>query len=81
MKYVSTAELKAKLSHYLGEVKEGSSVYVTSHGRPVAEVRAIGDGLGIRAPERPVSDLARIRRVVAPASRGEELLLEDRGSR
>jgi prevent-host-death family protein len=83
MKYVSTAELKAKLSSYLAQVREGGSVYVTSHGRAVAELSPVREGpdLGIRKPERPVSDLKRIRPESRPPSPAEDWLLEDRGRR
>lgn len=80
MNYVSTAELKAKLSSYLAQVREGGSVYVTSHGRPVAELSALegGPGLGIRKPERPLSDLKKIRPFARPPIPAEDLLREDR---
>lgn len=83
MKYVSTAELKAKLSSYLARVREGGSVYVTSHGRPVAELSPVREGLdlGIRKPERPVTDLKRIRPATRPPSPAEDWLREDRGRR
>lgn len=83
MKHVSTAELKAKLSSYLAQVREGGSVYVTSHGRPVAELSPLREGLdlGIRKPERPVSDLKRIRPANRPPSPAEDWLREDRGRR
>ena len=36
MERVTVAELKARLSHYLREVREGRSFEVVSHGIPVA---------------------------------------------
>jgi len=83
MKYVSTAELKAKLSSYLAHVQEGGSVYVTSHGRPVAELSPVAEGhaLGIRKPERPVSDLKGIRPAARPPIAAEGGLMEDRRRR
>lgn len=36
MERVTVAELKARLSHYLREVREGRSFTVVSHGVPVA---------------------------------------------
>lgn len=83
MEYVSTAELKAKLSSYLALVKEGEGFYVTSHGRPVAELSPVKENkvLGIRKPERPVSDLKGIRPVKRSPNTAEAGLLEDRGRR
>jgi antitoxin (DNA-binding transcriptional repressor) of toxin-antitoxin stability system len=83
MKYVSTAELKAKLSQHLGEVREGAVVYVTSHGHPVAELSRIkGDGgLEIQKPEGVVADLLKLKiRPVGGAS-AEANLYADRGRR
>jgi prevent-host-death family protein len=79
MKYVKTGELKAKLSSYLSEVKEGNSVYVTSHGRPVAQLSPVDEviELCIRAPIRPVADLKRIRPIARPQIPAEDLLRED----
>jgi antitoxin (DNA-binding transcriptional repressor) of toxin-antitoxin stability system len=84
MKYVSTAELKAKLSHYLGMVREGSSLYVTHHQQPVAELSPVSDAnlLTIGLPDQPVHRLSEIKGVSLPdGHRGEGILLEDRGRR
>jgi prevent-host-death family protein len=83
MKYVSTAELKARLSSYLAQVKEGEGVYVTSHGRPVAELLPLNEGNfpGIRKPDRPLSDLKRLRPSKRSRSSAEDWLLEDRRRR
>ena len=57
---VSTAALKQQLCHYLGMVRQGKEVLVTSHKRIVA--RLLGeDPLGhlpVRKPTLPVSALA-----------------------
>ena len=42
MKAVGIRELKARLSHYLGDVQGGEVVLVTDRGRVVAEVRPPG---------------------------------------
>lgn len=83
MKYVSTADLKAKLSSYLAQVKEGEGVYVTSHGRPVAELLPVTEAIipGIRKPDRPVSDLKRLHPGKRPPNSAEDGLLADRGRR
>ena len=38
MKTVTVSNLKASLSHYLRQVKEGEELLVTEHGRPIARV-------------------------------------------
>ena len=83
MQYVSTAELKAKLSHYLAEVREGSPVCVTRHRQPVAELRPLKSPapLDVRGPERPVSALSGIRGLRNRQMDGEAILLEDRERR
>jgi len=84
MRYVSTAGLKAKLSQYLAEVREGGTVYVTSHGHPVAELSPLAGGgwLGIQEPERPVSDLAKMQIPACPKKiPAEDILRQDRGRR
>jgi prevent-host-death family protein len=59
MKEVSTAEFKSKLSQYLSEVREGNSLYVTSHGHPVAEVKSVASvgGLGIQEAYLIIKDM------------------------
>jgi len=83
MKYVSTADLKSKLSHYLGRVKEGEAIYVTSHGKPVAELVPVveRETLTIIPPTRPLSDLSKIEGVHIPNIDVVELLREDRDKR
>ena len=62
MKKVSTADLKANLSKYLGMVKEGQTFYVTSHRRSVAQLTPCSGeaGLIIEQPTAPISRLQRI---------------------
>ena len=83
MKYVSTAELKAKLSQYLSEVREGHAVYVTHHQQPVAELRPIekADHIDITPPERPPSTLRDIKGLSGRKIDAEDILLKDRGRR
>ena len=40
---VGTRELKAKLTAYLRLVQRGAHLVVTHHGRPIAEVRPLGE--------------------------------------
>ena len=83
MKYVSTAELKAKLSQHLGEVREGAVVYVTSHGHPVAELSPIKDrgGFEIEKPDRPVTDLLKLDIRPLGSTSAESYLYADRERR
>lgn len=83
MTYVSTAKLKAKLSQYLAEVREGGTVYVTSHGHPVAELSPLTEGgkLGIQEPDRPVSDLSKLRIRARRRIPAEDMLRQDRRRR
>jgi prevent-host-death family protein len=48
---IPVRELKSRLSHYLAMVKQGAEITVTSHEKPVAQLRGI--------PEPP-ADLPRI---------------------
>lgn len=83
MKYVSTANLKAKLSQYLSEVREGQTIYVTSHHHPVAELIPVTEpsALEIIPPSQPLSELSKIISVSKGPLPSEEYLLEDRGKR
>ena len=47
----STYDAKAKFSEILRRVREGKSVTISYHGKPVAEIRPIGAG-GDEAEER-----------------------------
>jgi antitoxin (DNA-binding transcriptional repressor) of toxin-antitoxin stability system len=83
MKVVSTAELKARLSHYLAEVREGGTVYVTSRGHRVARISRFsgGDALDMKPPERPISDLEDIKVRPMPSVEALSELLQDRARR
>lgn len=83
MKYVSTADLKAKLSQYLSEVREGQTIYVTSHHHPVAELIPVQkpEKLEIIEPTAPLSSLEKISGVSRGPLPAEEYLNEDRGRR
>ena len=41
---VGSRELKNRLGTYLQRVREGVTILVTDHGRPVAELRPIAEG-------------------------------------
>ena len=84
MKKVSTAELKARLSKYLGMVREGETIYITSHRRPVAQLSPsqVDESLQIHPPDLAMSRLRDVQGI-KPASGGAgvEELLKDRGRR
>lgn len=64
----STAELKARLSHYLRMVRRGDRVVVTHHGRPIAALEPVGpEGPDERASALVRAGLARPRGTPLPA--------------
>ena len=87
-RYVGVRELKARLSEYLRQVKNGNTVVITEHGRPVGRLTP----LGLSAEERmrgmleagraewngkrltPIKPVARTKKGYSVA----ELLIEDR---
>ena len=80
---VGTAELKSRLGKYLGMVREGTTVSVTSYRRVVASlVPAVEEELLIEEPTESPEALARLDRL--PSGRsipGVSALLADRGRR
>ncbi len=85
MKTASVGELKAHLGRYLGFVREGETVVVTSHRHPVARLTGaipVRDSVTMLPPERPVTDLESIGPVrLSKAVDGVAELLEDRQRR
>ena len=64
MPTVNVATLKEKLSHYLGLVKKGQEVVVTSHRHTVARILPFTTLTAqIIEPTRPVKDLRKIKGV------------------
>jgi prevent-host-death family protein len=62
MNIVSVAILKEKLSHYLGLVKQGEEVVVTSHRHKVARiVPVVTPASRTREPSRPVAELLKLK--------------------
>jgi prevent-host-death family protein len=51
-KAISAAEANRNFSQLLREVRQGQSYVVTSHGRPVARLAPIHDGVAARAEAR-----------------------------
>lgn len=83
MNIVNVATLKEKLSYYLGLVKKGEEVIITSHRLPVGRiVPPSSERPRIREPGRPVKDLALVKgiRLKRPSSAVRQLL-EDRRRR
>ena len=83
MNIVNVANLKGKLSHYLGLVKQGQEVVVTSHRHPVARISPVSKpSAQIAAPTRPVKDLHKLKGVKRKRSiAGVSVLLQDRRRR
>ena len=66
MKSVKIAELKARLSAYLAEVRRGETVVVCDRHTPVARLVPYEDdrdGFRVESPGRPLGDLAKVRGV------------------
>lgn len=80
---VGTAELKSRLGRYLGMVREGATIDVTSYRRCVARlVPAVEEELAIEEPTESSEALARLDRL--PSGRsipGVAALLADRRRR
>ncbi len=83
MTIVNVATLKEKLSYYLGLVKEGQEVVVTSHRHRVARILpASAPDTQVTEPSRPVNDLRKIKGVKPRRSvSAVRTLLEDRRRR
>jgi prevent-host-death family protein len=66
MKNVGIADLKARLSEYLDQVKSGDEIVITDRGRPVARLSRVDDERGemdelirtgaARGPVKPLPD-------------------------
>jgi prevent-host-death family protein len=83
MNSVNVATLKEKLSYYLGLVKEGQEIVVTSHRHQVARIlpASVRDAQ-VREPSRPVKDLRKLRGVKRRRPLAAlKALLEDRRRR
>ena len=83
MIHVSAAELKSRLGRYLGMVRAGATINVTSHGRSVAKLVPAGEEeVLIDEPTESPSALAWLHRL--PCRRaipGVDALLADRRRR
>ena len=80
---VNVATLKEKLSYYLGLVKQGGEVVVTSHRHRVARILpASAPNAQPREPPRPVKDLRKLKGIKPRRSvSAVRMLLEDRQRR
>ena len=83
MTTVNVSTLKEKLSHYLGLVKRGEEIIVTSHRHPVARLSPTNTpSEQILEPTRPVKDVLKIKGVRRRRSiSGVDMLLADRRRR
>ncbi|MBI5242189.1 MAG: hypothetical protein HY922_00740 [Elusimicrobia bacterium] len=78
------ARLKARLSYYLSQVRQGEVVLVLDRKTPIAKVEACGPAEGLRVSE-PGGAPASLKDVRYPALKSKTdavgLLLEERGGR
>jgi antitoxin (DNA-binding transcriptional repressor) of toxin-antitoxin stability system len=83
MNVVNVAILKEKLSYYLGLVKSGEEVIVTSHRHRVARILPVtAPTAEIAEPTRPVKDLRKLKGIKPRRSlSGVKSLLADRRRR
>jgi antitoxin (DNA-binding transcriptional repressor) of toxin-antitoxin stability system len=83
MNVVNVAILKEKLSYYLGLVKSGEEVIVTSHRHQVARILPVtAPTAEIAEPTRPVKDLRKLKGIKPRRSlSGVKSLLADRRRR
>jgi len=83
MNIVNVAILKEKLSYYLGLVKSGDEVIVTSHRHRIARILPVTAlGVDIVEPTRPVKDLQKLKGIKPKRSlSGVKALLNDRRRR
>ena len=82
MKQVRIAELKAKLSEYLREVRRGETIAVLDRETPVAQIVPVRASTGLRV-RKPAPDAPPLNRVPLPGPAKlpidvVELLLEER---
>jgi antitoxin (DNA-binding transcriptional repressor) of toxin-antitoxin stability system len=83
MDTVNVAMLKEKLSYYLGLVKRGQEIVVTSHRHQVARILPANSSISeIQEPIRPVKDLRKIKGIkLKRSTSGVGMLLDDRRRR
>jgi prevent-host-death family protein len=82
MTIVNVATLKEKLSYYLGLVREGQEIVVTSHRHRVARILpASAPDAQVTEPSRPVKDLRKLKGVKSRRLSAVKTLLEDRRRR
>jgi antitoxin (DNA-binding transcriptional repressor) of toxin-antitoxin stability system len=83
MTTVNVATLKEKLSYYLGLVREGQEVVVTSHRHHIARiVPPSTPDAEVIPPSRPVKDLRKLKGIKPQRSLSAvRTLLEDRRRR
>jgi prevent-host-death family protein len=83
MTTVNVATLKEKLSYYLGLVKKGQEIVVTSRRHEVARILPPSTSdAQVTEPSRPVEDLSKIKGIKSRRSiSGVRALSEDRRRR
>lgn len=66
MKYAKVSELKARLSAYLAEVRQGETVIVSDRRTPIARLVPLDErteGVTIQRARRPAAEVRRVRGV------------------
>ena len=83
MKRAKVSELKARLSAYLAQVRNGDTVIVCDRVTPIAQLVQIGqsaENLIIREASRPIAELFKVRAVrMRKKVNVDRLLRETRG--
>lgn len=59
---VALNEVKGQLSHFIRRVQAGEQIIITSHGKPVAELKSLG------VVKNPIEKLTTINRILREAS-------------
>jgi prevent-host-death family protein len=81
MKRISIQDLKAALSAAVAETEAGSTILITRHNEPVAQLSPVGSAHVHRGPD--ASSGRRLEPAIKRGTKGRylEVLLDDRGGR
>ena len=85
MKKVKVSEVKARLSAYLAEVRNGDTVVICDRSTPIAQMVPLdvkADDVQIEDASRPLSDISRFPAVrLRKRTNLDRILSEERGGR
>ena len=80
---IAISDAKGRLSALIRAARDGRQVLLTSHGRPVAEIRAVAPEMTADERIRRMTDVARTASAMArddtPAARSADFLYGDDG--